>query len=92
MTLNVIGIALYLFFIAAIEDIKNVLKTIDDSSKTESGRKQMYKQFAEFVDSHSTMKQLSYAYFVYERAPKNSDLHEFTHLELFLWFSFVFNI
>lgn len=53
------GAASYLFAIAVTKDIKCILNTINENSKTKMGRKRIYKQLNEFIGLHSTLKQLS---------------------------------
>lgn len=59
-----VGIAGYLFSVAVIKDIKCILQAIDENSKTKARSKQIYKQFCELIDLHSTIKQLSHVHFV----------------------------
>lgn len=57
MNLNTIGILVFLFNTAVIKDIKCSLKTIDKNSKTKNCCKQIS---TEFIDLHSSIKQLSF--------------------------------
>lgn len=54
-----IGIASYLYETSLTEDSKNVLHSIDENSKKKNDRQNLYTKFIEFVDVHSTTKQLS---------------------------------
>lgn len=59
MVLINIGVAVYFFVIAVTKDIKYILNAIDENSTTEISDRQIYKQFTEFIDVHSAIKQLS---------------------------------
>lgn len=53
------GIAGYCFAIAVTEDIKCTLNIIEENVKTKVGRRRINRQFAEFIESHAAIKQLS---------------------------------
>lgn len=59
MVLSVTGVSVYLFLTAVTNDTKCILKSIDQNSNSRRGRKQIYKQFSEFIELDSTIKQLS---------------------------------
>lgn len=59
MTVVSIGVASYLYEISFTKDIKSILQSIDENSKTKKRRRRLYAQFVEFVDVHSATKQLS---------------------------------
>lgn len=66
MILNAAGIAFFLFVNAIIKDIKLILKPINKNSNTKKRRQQIHKQFVEFIDLHSTIKELS-CVFIFDR-------------------------
>lgn len=55
-----IGMGIYSFVIAITDDVKDILKAIDENSRIKKGRKQIFNQFIEFIDSHAATKQLSF--------------------------------
>lgn len=59
LVITTFGIACYLFIVALNEDNKSILQTINTDARAKATRLNIYKQFTEFVDSHSDTKQLS---------------------------------
>lgn len=59
MILVTSGIACYLFKISLTNDLKGILRSIDENLETRKRRRNLYAQFSEFIDLHSDTKQLS---------------------------------
>lgn len=55
-----VGIAFFLLMFAITKDLKCILKVIEKNSCAKTRRKQIFKQFAEFIDLHAAIKQLSF--------------------------------
>lgn len=64
MLTNMTGFTFFLFVTAITKDIKCILNAIDEKSEIENEPKQIYNQFAEFVDLYGAIKQLSCIYSV----------------------------
>lgn len=59
MTVVMVGLAMYSFEISLSKDIKTILHSIDECSKTRINRLNNFLQFTEYINLHSDTKQLS---------------------------------
>lgn len=59
MTMLSINVANYLFEMSLTEDLKGILRSIDENSKTKAKRLKIPAQIAEFIAFHSSTRQLS---------------------------------
>lgn len=53
------GFGGFLFLITAIRDIKSNLKSMNVNAKIKTNRSNIFKQLFDFIQTHSTLKQLS---------------------------------
>lgn len=59
MTMVSVSVASFLYEFSLTEDLKCILHSIDENSKTKKNRRNLYAPFAEFINLHSDTKQLS---------------------------------
>lgn len=82
MILLAIGIAGHLFATEVTKDIKCILQAIDENSRTKERRKRIYKQFREFIDVHSAIKQLSCLLF--QRKKRRETIYQLEIIHFFI--------